>query len=255
MADLWEDLPRTCKLLEERYASLFPGSLKTPALWKEVFTHPSYAHEHPAAGGEFERLEFLGDALLYAATSLILFRRHPEYAEDALSFLRTTIVRRETLAGFAEKHRFSEWLRLGKAAQAMGDQGLQTILADLAEAFLAAYFLEFGWDAFLRFVEQEFVREPVRLEEARMLWDPKSLLQELLARRREPPPEYEVRDREGNQTRVLLRTGNLSFEGEGRNRKEAEFAAARKALRYLEEQGSSSLKGRRKDPHHDLENR
>jgi len=206
-----------------------------PPLWRSAFTHASYVHEHPEEGPSYERLEFLGDALLYAATSSILYRLYPEHAESSLSFLRMTIIRKEVLAESSRRYGFLRWVRLGRSARSLDEKGLETIYADLMEAFLGAYYLEFGWEKLCEFVEKEFLKNLPDVEQARKLWDPKSVLQERLARAQELPPRYELIGREKEESRVLLFLKGMTFEGRGRNRKEAELDAARKALKYIEE--------------------
>lgn len=231
---LWEDLSKTFKEFKEFFLPLFPGPPRTPPLWRSAFTHASFVYEHPEEAPNFERLEFLGDAMLYAATSSILYRLYPEYAESALSFLRMTLIRREVLAEFSERYGLHRWLRLGRSARSLDERGLETIYADLFEAFLGAYYLEFGWEKLCEFVEKEFLKNLPDVEEARKLWDPKSVLQERLAQAQELPPRYELIGREKEESRVLLFLKGMTFEGRGRNRKEAELDAARRALEYLD---------------------
>lgn len=235
MTSLWEDLSHTFNLFESQFRRLFPAPPHFPELWRSVFTHSSFTYEHPDSGPSYERLEFLGDALLYAATSLVLYQRFSHYAEDALSFMRTTLIRKEVLAQFAREHGLEHWVRLGKAARSLDPQGMETIYADIAEAFLGAFYLEFGWSNFIDFVERHLFLYLPGFEEARRNWDPKSVLQEKLARLKEPPPRYEVVGRLGGETRVRLLLKEHTFDGKGRNRKEAEADAARQALNFLDQ--------------------
>ncbi|RMD71217.1 MAG: ribonuclease III, partial [Gammaproteobacteria bacterium] len=100
-------------------------------LLEEALTHPS------AGPSRFERLEFLGDALLNAIVAIELFHRFPEASEGELSRLRSTLVRGETLAGIAERLALSSMLRLGR-----GERPRPSILADALEALIGAIYLD-----------------------------------------------------------------------------------------------------------------
>lgn len=205
------------------------------ALWQRALTHRSWVHEHPdEADGDYERLEFLGDALLSAAIAGLLLEERPAAGEGELSFLRSVLVRGEHLSTWLLETPAAESIRLGRGAQQLDEAGLSTIRADVAEALLAVVYLEHGWEALVRVVREGPARTIPDHGTARAIREPKSVLQERLAAMGEAPPRYTpiAQDEQGFQVRVHY-AGTHAL-GAGRNRREAESAAARRALDTLE---------------------
>jgi ribonuclease-3 len=199
-----------------------------PSLWIPAFTHRSYAVEKGEKS--YESLEFLGDAILNGVVSYLLFKEYPHLSEGDLSFYRSVLIRRETLADLTIKMGLHRFLRIGGSCAGLDEEGYRTIYADLWEAFVGAYFLSSGWDSCVSFLKNSMDFSIPRKENLRRVWDPKSVFQEYLARQGVPAPVYEVLFRDREKTVVeLIWEGGKSI-GEGRNRKEAERDAARKAL-------------------------
>ncbi len=203
--------------------------------WREALTHSSWAHEHPGEGRDYERLEFLGDALLAAAAAQVLMQLRPAASEGELSFLRSLVVRRENLAAWAARLPLVPCLRLGRGAARLGAAGRASILADVAEALLAVVHLEHGWTALVAAVAAGPAADIPDYEVARLEHEPKSVLQERLVASGQGAPQYEVLERAEDGFHVRVRWGSSgSAAAQGRNRREAESAAARRALDTLE---------------------
>ena len=203
--------------------------------WREALTHSSWVHEHPGAGRDYERLEFLGDALLAAATAQVLMELRPTASEGELSFLRSLVVRRDNLADWASRLPLEPCLRLGKGAARLGAAGRASILADVAEALLAVVHLEHGWEALVAAVAAGPAADIPDYEVARLEYEPKSVLQERLVAAGQGTPQYDVVEHTDDGFHVRVRWGALgSAAAHGRNRREAESAAARRALDTLE---------------------
>lgn len=204
------------------------------ALLRAALTHPSVGTE----GRAFERLEFLGDAILTLLLSLYLYRSHPELPSGGLTRLRASVVNRTTLARAATHLGLPTFLRVGKGEEAGGRQR-PSVLAAAFEAVVAALYLDRGLGTVTKFLRQHLL--PLVSPEDSL--DPKSELQThvqavikiapryRLLRYRGPPhaPRFEVE--------VVARGQGLA-KGKGASRREAEQAAARTALAYL-----------RRDPH------
>lgn len=206
-----------------------------PSLWRRALTHSSWVHEHPEDGPDYERLEFLGDALLAAAAADILVELRPDASEGELSFLRSWIVRRDRLADWASTLPIDGLLRLGRGASRLDQAGRRRILADVAEAILAVVHCEGGYEAVRRVVAGGPAANIPDYDSARAEHEPKSVLQERLAASGLGAPVYELLGRDDESFRVRVRwgaTGNAV--AEGRNRREAESAAARRALDTLD---------------------
>lgn len=218
-----------------RLAAALGVEVGDSSLWRRALTHSSWVHEHPEDGPDYERLEFLGDALLAAAAADILVESRPDADEGELSFLRSWIVRRDQLADWASTLPVEGLLRLGRGASRLDDAGRRSILADVAEALLAVVHREGGYEAVRRVVAGGPAANVPDYDSARAEHEPKSVLQERLAATGQGAPVYELVGREDEGFRVRVRwgaTGNAV--AEGRNRREAESAAARRALDTLD---------------------
>lgn len=206
-----------------------------PARWQEALTHSSWVHENPGEGRDYERLEFLGDALLAAAAAELLVSMRPHAGEGELSFLRSLIVRRDNLAAWGERLPLAACLRLGRGAAKLEAAGRASILADVVEALLAVVHLEHGWDALMAVVAAGPAAEVPEYQAARQAFEPKSVLQERLAAAGQGAPRYEVVEHTDSGFHVRVRWGTAgNAAAEGRNRREAESAAASRALDTLD---------------------
>lgn len=90
-------------------------------LYKEAFTHASYANEFHRELKDYERLEFMGDAVLQLYVSEFLFKLFPSYPEGTLTTLRSKLVREESLARFAKELGLGELMYLGIGEEKMVD--------------------------------------------------------------------------------------------------------------------------------------
>ncbi|BAY63707.1 ribonuclease III [Calothrix brevissima NIES-22] len=221
------------------------------SLLLRALTHTSYMHENPNSGEDNERLEFLGDALLTFLSGEYLYRRYPEKREGELTPLRSRLVDQSQLAKFAVRLDLSKWMRLGKGAEKDGGRTKSRLLSNTFEAIIGAYFLDSGVESVRDFVEPLFdsaIAETSLVlyksgDESNNLVDSKNRFQEWVQRNvTQNPPVYET-----------VQIGGLSHapeflakvfvdkeeygEGKGRNKKEAEKAAAEDALAKLKQQG------------------
>ncbi|CAG8726212.1 9253_t:CDS:1, partial [Scutellospora calospora] len=109
-----------------------------------AITHKSFAAEKPENGPHNERLEWIGDAIIEAVVSDYLYFRFPEHKEGILTKLRSGIVCKDALAGFARKLGLDNELRLGIGALQAGDRSNPRILEDTFEAYIGAVYLDSG---------------------------------------------------------------------------------------------------------------
>lgn len=210
-------------------------SFRQPGLLRLALTHRSVSSEDPARNNN-ERLEFLGDAVLQLVVTDLLYDSYPRLAEGQMAKVRAAVVSRQTLAEVARLLRLGEYVELAPSEEATGGRAKDSILADAVEAIIGAVYLDGGIEParelVLRFWEErvaERAKDPG-------VKDYKTRLQELTARdgRR---PEYRVEgkgpDHDRRFTAVVSVSGTEYGSGEGRSKKEAEQAAARKALDRL----------------------
>jgi ribonuclease-3 len=208
-------------------------------LASRALTHPSYQHERSGVEeGDYQRLEFLGDAILGMLLAEMLYSRFPLWNEGDLSRFRAQLAGQAALAGIARSIGLGDFIRLGRGEQLSAGRSKDSILSDVLEALIAAVYQDGGLPSARNLVAGLFdslLDAPDGLESAR---DAKSELQELLSSRSLPPPEYRLGGESGPphdrffQFLVLV-NGNVVGEGEGRSKKIAQQAAAAKALELL----------------------
>ncbi|MFN2488363.1 MAG: ribonuclease III [Actinomycetota bacterium] len=209
-----------------------PGSLSELAL-----THRSFAFE--SGGGEHnERLEFLGDAILGAIVTDLIYRDHPKLAEGEMARLRASVVNTGALAQMARSIGLGAHIRLGKGEESSGGRGKASLLADTFEALIGAAYLERGMDAVAEILVPLFGETLEGVIAAGGGHDPKTALQELVVRSRSARPSYKIAssgpDHDKRFVAHVLIDGELHGSGSGRSKKEAEQQAARAALVRLE---------------------
>jgi ribonuclease-3 len=209
---------------------------REPRHLQQALTHRSVGHLNN------ERLEFLGDALVNFVIAESLYRVRSDAEEGALSRLRASLVREETLAMLARKLQLSEVLTLGESELKSGGYRRDSILADAFEAILGAVYLDGGFDAARAVCDRLFAALLVDLPDADSLKDSKTRLQEWLQAQGRPLPRYEVIDESGPphkrrfQVRATLADGSQTAEAAGSSRRSAEQDAARQLLQTLQSQ-------------------
>jgi len=209
---------------------------RDPALLDAALTHRS------ASGRNYERLEFLGDAVLNFNVAVLLFRGYPEADEGDLSRYRASLVSGASLATVAARLALGEQLRLGGGELKSGGFRRSSILADALEALFGAVYLDGGAPAAAAVIERLFAGPLGELPEARELKDPKTRLQELLQARGLGLPAYAMEPVSGDPHDqwfvASCEVGSLGLNerGEGSSRRRAEQAAAQRVLARLNEE-------------------
>ncbi len=220
-------------LLEERIGYRFENR----DLLKQALTHSSYANERRINKiNNYERLEFLGDAVLELVSSEFLFQRHPQLSEGDLTKQRASMVCEPALAFCARDIRLEEFILLGKGEECTGGRGRDSITSDVMEAVIGAIYLDGGMTPAKTYIDRFILSD---LEHKRLFYDSKSKLQEMVQGKLKKDMEYELLDIQGpehNQTfRVQVRMGEeVLGVGEGHTKKAAEQQAAYKALLLLQ---------------------
>ncbi len=218
--------------LQERIGYRF----RDGALLRQAMVHSSYANEHGMGRADCnERLEFLGDAVLELASSEYLYRNYPDYPEGEMTKLRASIVCEPTMADCAGAIGLPACLLLGRGEEATGGRERASIVSDAMEALIGAIYLDGGFADAREFV-WTFVMNDI--ENRKLFYDSKTILQEMVQRSELGDLAYELLRTEGPEhckvftSRVLL-DGKPCGEGSGRNKKLAEQAAAYQAILKL----------------------
>jgi ribonuclease-3 len=210
------------------------GSAPVPRL-VEALTHPSYANE--AAVRDNQRLEFMGDAVLGLCVSELLSIRYPDADEGKLTRMRSALVNAEALATWARRVDLGASVALGRGADQGAERNQTSVLADAAEAVIAAVYEARGLEG-ARALVLDVVGSLFDNAEALEIRDPKSALQERVQTRGLPAPTYRVVAVQGPphaqifEVEVTYEAG-LFARGSGRSKRTAERTAAAAALATL----------------------
>jgi ribonuclease-3 len=210
-----------------------------PGLAVRALTHSSFANESSEVGEDYERLEFLGDAVLDYLAAYWLYQHFPELSEGDLTRMRSALVRTESLAAFAQQMGLNQILRVGKGERLAGGENRATILCGSFEALTGAIALDQGMEKAYAFVGPFFQQEADRVFERLASSDSKSLFQELAQAKFGVTPGYRVVDMTGpdhdrQYTIEVLVAGRSYGIGTGNSKQVAAQDAARKALEKLQ---------------------
>jgi ribonuclease-3 len=199
------------------------------ALLLQALTHKSHGHPHN------ERLEFLGDAVLGYVVADRLYRLRPGEREDALSLIRASLVRKETLAEVAAELGLGPHLRLGLGERRSGGHRRPSILANSLEAVIGAVHLDGGVEAAAALIDR-LLGARMASASAHAAKDSKTRLQELLQSANLALPEYTIEETTGVAhartftVRCHVAALDLSVVAEGPSRRAAETEAAARML-------------------------
>ena len=213
-------------------------AFENPTLLRTALTHRSFLNEHPQLDWEDnERLEFLGDAVLDFLLAGYLFARFPGAPEGELTALRSALVRRSTLAGFARQLAVGLALFMGNGEADTGGRERDVTLCAAFEAVIGAYYLDAGLPAVQSFIVPLIERALSQAQAEVADKDPKSRLQELAQGQLGITPRYSTLKAEGpdhaRQFTVQVHIGDmLCGEGTGPSKQVAAQQAAADALTH-----------------------
>ena len=211
-------------------------NFKNRGLLMQALRHSSYSNE--ARTSSNERLEFLGDSVLSKIVSEYLYRTFPDRNEGDLSNIRRQLIEQKTLAAFAREFEIGKYLFLGHGEENSGGRDIDSNLEDAFEALVGAIYLDGGDECVEKFVLSVVSDAAKGISSSKKLIDPKSLLQEIVQETPGEKLEYVITDEQGpdhDKTFYcdVLVNSNVLGSGVGRSKKEAEKAAARKALEFF----------------------
>ncbi|HEX79359.1 MAG TPA: ribonuclease III [Dehalococcoidia bacterium] len=209
---------------------------KDPSLLEQALVHSSFINENlGTATASNERLEFLGDSVLGMVIAGELYTRYPQHSEGEMTKMRSVLVRSGTLKSIAESICLGDYIYLGKGEEASGGRHKMANLAGAMESLIAAVFLDQGLEAARDFILRLFGAELDSLSNNSNLIDYKSQLQQLYQPRYKKTPVYRtIETAEVKRNRMffseVIIDDKVMGSGYGRNKKNAETAAARSAL-------------------------
>lgn len=212
-------------------------SFKNEELLITALTHRSCLNE-PGVTESYERLEFLGDAVLEMMISVYLFNKYPDKMEGYLTAARSATVRTESLSKISKDHNINTFIVMSKGEESTGGRNNPSILEDVIESLIGAIYCDGGLEAtnlfFTNFIlpnAQEIIRED-------QLKDAKSILQENAQSKGFVSPVYKTIKESGpdhNKTfEVVVLVNNKEITtGSGKSKQEAEQNAAKKANKLI----------------------
>jgi len=214
--------------------------------YRRALTHRSLLRVHPERTFQSnERLEFLGDALLDVFVGEVLYDRFPKKDEGALTRLRARLVSERPLATYARRLGLGPHLLMSENAAEGDGRDNPSILADAFEAVVGAIYLDLGYEAARRFVQDE-VLAPIDLQDVTTRDDNyKSQLLEYLQAQGHPQPTYHVVQEKGpshdKTFTVEVRVGDTAHErGTAGSKQDAEQQAAHRTLNEIAANASVS---------------
>lgn len=214
-------------------------TFKSKSFLDNSLRHSSFVNEQSHI--EFqdnERLEFLGDAVLSLIVGHILMIRYPEIKEGDLSRMRAGLVNESCLAAIARNIELGKYIHLGKGENQTNGRRKNSILADTFEALIAAVYLDGGFDAAFKIVENHFSDSLFSISTPMAISDYKSELQEFVQEKHKITPVYKVINEKGpdhdKTFEVKIDICDICATGTGKSKKMAEQDAAKNALEILQ---------------------
>jgi len=198
--------------------------------YESALTHPSFRYENAVGKlDHFDRMEFLGDAILNDIICRKIYLTFQDADEGLLSRLRSTLVSRRILIKIARTLKLNKFMRLGRGFKKASPSFLKAkVLADALESLIAAIYFDRGKTVTEKFILAHFdgyfdIKKLFRLDP-----NPKSTLQEISQKYWKKLPIYEcVQTPQGLQQVTASIDGQKRAKAVGRSRKEAEEKAAR----------------------------
>ena len=220
---------KTASLLKELHITY-----KNIALYEQALTHPSYNGDANTKHQDYEKLEFMGDAVLGYVTADLVYKHRPEMSEGNLTKLRSVLVSTKPLANYARKINLPEYIRIGHSITINQVKESDKILENVLEALIGAIYLDAGLKPAYKLITS-LLLEDIKSYDADNLTDYKSKLQEEIQAEHRDAVQYVTVETSGpahdRTFRVqVLYNGIVLGEGIGKSKKKAEEMAAKSAL-------------------------
>lgn len=210
--------------------------IKSEKLKEQALTHRSFPQELKLEVNDFERLEFLGDALLDFFVAQMLMEVFPEDSEGTLSKKRASLVNEDFLAEKSRNLGLGDKMRLGPAEHKSGGSQRSSLLADVFESVLAALYLDQGHETARMWLQQQFEKDVRALGGKGFEKDFKTRFQEWSQKEMKVTPVYRLIEETGlsHERKFLVEVivnDEVWGEGSGPSKKKAEQKAAEQAMK------------------------
>ena len=225
------DEQKALKEFQERIGYQF----KDEKLLYEALSHSSFANENKKARNSNERLEFLGDSVLSIVVSDHIFEHYKHMPEGELTKMRASLVCEKALFEFSKKIELGKYIFLGKGEEITGGRERPSIISDAFEAVIAAIYLDGGFANAKEFIHHFILTD---LEDKKLFYDSKTILQEIVQANMTGNVSYELIDEQGPDHNKIFeveaRIGGKAWgRGKGSSKKSAEQQAAYEAILNL----------------------
>lgn len=210
-------------------------AFKNPKLLLTALTHRSALNENKKLKQSYERLEFLGDAVLEIVISDHLYHTHPDVAEGDLTHLRSQIVQTRTLATAAKNIKLDQFLIISSGEKKAKGHQNPSLLADCFESVIGAIYLDQGLKKAQTFIKKHLVTNIDKILSTAQVTDYKSQFQEFVQSKLKHTPVYKVIKTSGPDhdksftVKVYLDDKSIAT-GSGKSKQTAQQKAAKAAL-------------------------
>lgn len=205
------------------------------SLLELAFTHPSYTKEKELPNTQsYERLEFLGDAVLKLTISNLLYKKYPDFQEGELSKIRSILVSDATLSRIAKGIGLDRLLILGSGEENTGGRSRESNIACAMEAVFGAYYLDGKILDVEHFLAENLLPFSDDVEAHFEKYNAKAVLQEYTQGKNAVLPVYKVLSIKGPAHKPIFEVevsymDDVLAVGTGHTKKEAQQDAAYKA--------------------------
>lgn len=223
----------------DKLEEIYGIKIDNPNFFKRALTHPSYTKEQDIPYTEnYERMEFLGDAVLKLVTSQILYERYPDYTEGDLSKIRSIVVSDATLSKIAHDIGLCDLIIMARHEAKQGLAHIESVCACAFEAVLGAYYLDNKLQNLIPFLKKVLMAYIEEVDKNFEKYNAKAILQEYTQSLTKETPVYNLVDETGpdhNKTFEVevLYQDKVIARGSGKSKKDAEQHAAYSACKIL----------------------
>lgn len=197
-----------------------------------AFTHSSFTKEHGIEYDKcYERLEFLGDAVLKMAVTKYLYDSYPDFHEGELTKIRSIIVSDEILHKIAQIINIEPFIKVSIAEDKCGGRKLESIQACVMEALFGALYLSSDKDKLNKFIVSNMTPIIEDIINNKTVYNAKAILQEYTQAKSKDLPVYEIIYEKGEAHRKIFcasvsYNGEILAKAEGKTKKQAQQEAA-----------------------------
>ena len=207
---------------------------KDIAIYEQALTHPSYNGDANTKHQDYEKLEFMGDAVLGYVSADLVYKNRPELSEGNLTKLRSVLVSTKPLAAYARRINLPDYIRIGHSITVEQVKQSDKILENVLEALIGAIYLDAGLKTAYGLIKSLLLAD-IKDYDVDDLTEYKSKLQEEIQAEHRDAVQYVTVETTGpahDRTFVVhvLFNGIVLGIGKGKSKKKAEEMAAKSAL-------------------------